>query len=966
MINLFTPLTAKRRLSLRQFSLFLFPFLLLTVASGDIRDFYAYPPTDQFPDMENKTFFPWPSEDTDPFDRPDALGLRQLNEETAGEHGWISFADGKLLRGDGQPIRFWGVNVTGADGFARAAEQAPFLAKRGVNLVRVHGPKKSLFSPTADSIFAVNDEAISQMHDVVSAMKDSGIYTFVSNTFFIIELSLKASHGVTGYTQEWLAANPDKKTPYGLMFLDDTLRAAYRTWLTELMTRPNPNEPDGHPLAEERAVAVVELLNEDNVFFNTFDPEKWPPEQRELQERRFYQWVGERFLNPDDPDDTIAKAVARTVEERWFGRSLPRDDLEDGRLQLNSALKMIINRGSALFRNRDQITYLAEQQRGFFAEMKALLRDLGYGGVVSANNWKTVNDRRLGDLELYTYTAGGLIDRHDFYSPKKSFRDKFFLVSEGDTFFPVSAFLDPRGTPLKQKQVVGHPHSISEQSWNMYTPLQGEGPLAVATYMSLLDVDGWMWFALDTRTWNTGDHRTWIAENPATLGQFPAAALLYRRGDIAEAGVVAREGRTPESLTSLEDSKLSGSLGFDPFRDNRDVFDPDPTPGRGAVDPAIGLVGKSVLDPSTNEDLFLPEALDLLEGSNDQIQSITGQLLMDTDKGILFFDSPRSQGANGFLGSHGPVETEDVRIDMRNDFGAVIVTTLDEEPLVSAESLLIQAFASNQRVGFKAEPVEMSFESEPVTGLRIVDPGQDRYEVEHLDVTLRLKGFADRWESAQRLDENLYPDGTLEGQIDGEDVLLTLPEDSLYTKVHLRAPEEKTARITTRMLPNARLDEPYEEGLEAAGDAGEWHLAGMSGPLPQGLTLSAEGTLSGTPAQNGLFRVQANLRESGEGGNLLDSRKITLLVEPANQPTPWGTPANQAKAAFFGWVYDLDWPVTWSWELDTWLYMMETNSPDGFFAFRYGAAMTGWIWLNEATWPWYYDYPNSVWRQSGE
>ncbi len=151
----------------------------------------------------------------------------------------------------------------------------------------------------------------------------------------------------------------------------------------------------------------------------------------------------------------------------------------------------------------------------------------------------------------------------------------------------------------------------------MYTPLRGEAPLAVASYMSMLDVDAWIWFAIDTKTWNTGGHRTWIVENPATLGQFPAAALLYRRGDIAEAGVVGREGRTPALLTSLEESKLVINTGFDVFRDDPGDFDPDPVPGRDLVDPAIALVGKTVLDPSTDEDLFLPEALDRIDMGND-------------------------------------------------------------------------------------------------------------------------------------------------------------------------------------------------------------------------------------------------------------------------------------------------------------------------------------------------------------
>jgi hypothetical protein len=52
-----------------------------------------------------------PSKDT--FDSASLLDLRNLNEEVAGQHGFVRLAaDGEsFLRGDGQPIRFWAVGL---------------------------------------------------------------------------------------------------------------------------------------------------------------------------------------------------------------------------------------------------------------------------------------------------------------------------------------------------------------------------------------------------------------------------------------------------------------------------------------------------------------------------------------------------------------------------------------------------------------------------------------------------------------------------------------------------------------------------------------------------------------------------------------------------------------------------------------------------------------------------------------
>ena len=78
------------------------------------------------------------------------LDLRSLNEPVAGQTGFVGIgADGGFVRGDGAPLRFWAVNTDVARSpFVAAplgpktapdlARHARFLAKRGVNMVRLH------------------------------------------------------------------------------------------------------------------------------------------------------------------------------------------------------------------------------------------------------------------------------------------------------------------------------------------------------------------------------------------------------------------------------------------------------------------------------------------------------------------------------------------------------------------------------------------------------------------------------------------------------------------------------------------------------------------------------------------------------------------------------------------------------------------------------------------------------------
>jgi hypothetical protein len=80
--------------------------------------------------------------------------------------------------------------------------------------------------------------------------------------------------------------------------------------------------------------------------------------------------------------------------------------------------------------------------------------------------------------------------------------------------------------------------------------------------------------------------------------------------------------------------------------------------------------------------------------------------------------------------------------------------------------------------------------------------------------------------------------------------------------------------VTTPSLPDANINQSYTApALTASGDTvNSWTLA--SGTLPPGLTLAANGVISGTPTQPGLFgfAVQAN------GNGTSDTRGLSIFV----------------------------------------------------------------------------------------
>jgi hypothetical protein len=88
------------------------------------------------------------------------------------------------------------------------------------------------------------------------------------------------------------------------------------------------------------------------------------------------------------------------------------------------------------------------------------------------------------------------------------------------------------------------------------------------------------------------------------------------------------------------------------------------------------------------------------------------------------------------------------------------------------------------------------------------------------------------------------------------------------------APPKPTVAITTASLPDANVNQPYTSpGLTATGaTVTSWTLAG--GALPTGLTLGANGVITGTPTQSGTFTFTAQANATGASG----TKSLSLFV----------------------------------------------------------------------------------------
>jgi hypothetical protein len=135
--------------------------------------------------------------DADPFTGEALLDLRGLNENVAGESGFVKAAGEEFQLGNGRPVRFWAINtghtICDADD-ATLEMTASRWAKMGINMVRIHG---GMFDRKGNDPTVIDQHHLEKFHHVVQVLKQHGIYTHISH-FFPLWMQLKASDGIAG------------------------------------------------------------------------------------------------------------------------------------------------------------------------------------------------------------------------------------------------------------------------------------------------------------------------------------------------------------------------------------------------------------------------------------------------------------------------------------------------------------------------------------------------------------------------------------------------------------------------------------------------------------------------------------------------------------------------------------------------------------------------------------------------
>ncbi len=645
------------------------------------------------------------------------LDLRSLNEKSAGESGFVKRAGDAFALGSGKPVRFWAVNVGGDVvrlGNAPHRYIARRLAKVGVNLVRIHSGVFDASSPDPKIIDAAYLDAL---HHFISELKAEGIYVELS-FYYPVWFDIKPTYGFPGYS------SIENKTPFAIHMFDPRMQDIYRTWARALLTTKNPYT--GLPLGQDPAVAIVEIVNEDSYLFWSFNEKNVPRAQMAELEKLFGAWLVKKY-------GTLDAAAAA-----WRTGLRPGDAPKEGRMEVLQAWFMTGDgaaRSGLRARSADQLRFLVENQRAFYEETARFFRkDLGVKPLITCSNWITADARVLDGLERWTYTAGDIIDQHGYFEGEHKGAHTGWAVERGDTFKDRAGVLEPGALPLHVDRVDGFPHTMSESGWPNPNRFKAEFPFLASACASTSGLNGIFFFAVGDVGWESSEKKFPCA-CPTIMGQFPALALMYRRGDMKLPRVVHRDSLRLDDLFAFK-----GSPAFDPL-----LY-------------CLGPVVRS-FDGAPHD--MPPDANGLIDAGAKKLKNATGEMSWDWGRGVVAVNTPKSQGATGFLSKAGAVALGDVVIEAKNEFATIVVTALDDKPLAQSSRILIQAMTEERPYGWKTE------------GGKIIDLGGFPFNVRNIDATVTFKTRAPK--TLTILDEQGY---RRESHPAGAKV--TLPPNAVY------------------------------------------------------------------------------------------------------------------------------------------------------------------------------------------
>ena len=721
----------------------------------------------------------WPfTPDKDSFSEDALFDLRSLNEERAGQHGWIRTNEaGDFVRGDGKEIRFWAINtiVERSEDHKRPlwnhmqpgdlAYHARWIAKRGVNMIRLgvsaHGQGK-----THERLEDVNQVTCEWVWKAVGAMSKEGVYSTVSPYWAFALQSDDKKWGT-----DWEGIHN------GLLFFDERMQAAYKNWVKVLLTTKTPYL-EGKSLAEHPGMAIFQIQNEDSMLFWTIN--RMSKNSKIRLGKQFAAWSIKKYGSLD-------KAL-----EIWGPLFGDNDDLANSTLDIMNIWHFTEGgrKQAKSQRANDQLQFFTELMHNFNKEIGRYIReDLNCPVLINAGNWKSGDTVLLNDAERYSYTANEVIAVNRYFSGMHNGKNRGWAIVNGDEYTNKSAVKDGAlDFPLNLKQVAGKPMIIPESLWVFPEENTFEASLLVAAYSCMNGVDATYWNAADANDWThpkaangyMPSMKKWICVTPDLAGHWPAAAYLMRKGLVKRGTPVVHEHRSLASIYQGKKPIIAETASFDPNRDAGDFAANSAV--KAQVTPWAFLAGPVTVTYNSDESKSTVANLDALitdSGNGKRVKSITGELVLDTGRGLFTVNTPQCQAFTGHFQGEAIVQLPDIRVMTSNSELTVTVVTMDDKPIKTSGKIFLQVGNKCRPTNWTTEPCQIQRkDKDPVPGLRVTNYGSSPWQIRNNQGSIRIRN--NMVNKATVLDMNGMATGETPLTRNGDQVTIALPEHAFY------------------------------------------------------------------------------------------------------------------------------------------------------------------------------------------
>ena len=579
------------------------------------------------------------------------VDLSFLLDPPAGKDGFIRVEGSHLVRPDGRPIRFWGVNLTD---WSRGSvmmpprEDAPMwaatLARFGVNCVRLHfldlDSPRGLIDAGQGSSREFDTAQLDRLDFFLSELKKRGVYIDLNLN---VGRSYKTGDGVVDFDKiRWAK---------GLTMFDPRLIELQKEYARKILTRVNPYTSLEY--RNDPAIAIIEMVNENALYLGFRAP---TPYYDDELTRLYNAWLAENLM----PGQlTRLRQLTGVIADQQIPR------LQGG--EVAAAPKE---------RFYAEMRFYMEMESRYFGEMKRFLKeDLGVRSALIG----TADHAHAGSSYplLASTSLLDIVDGHTYWQHPGS---------DGIPDTPmVSDPLNSTVVELSRSAFAGRPYTVTEVNHPYPNEWSCEGIPILAAYSAFQDWDGVFWYTFEPK--RAADWRPYIGDpfdishDPVRLTQFAAGALLYLRGDISVAREIVMRSYSREQV--YDSVRLPGA--------ERPYF----TPGFPPATPLRHGVRIESLDgrPTGPFDPF----------DTTTIVSDTGELvwtLSPEKQGLVTVETQRTQAVIGFIGDlKAPLKNLSPRVN--NPFCSVVLSSLDSRPIPQAARMLLVAGARAANTGQK-------------------------------------------------------------------------------------------------------------------------------------------------------------------------------------------------------------------------------------------------------------------------